>query len=168
MDPMEQVFIGIGSNRGDPAGICRDAVGALDRTGSVRVLRMSSLYRSKPVGVLDQDWFVNGVASCETDLEPLELLDRVLEIEKAFGRRRLVRWGPRTLDLDLLCYGRRRVDHWRLTIPHPRLHRRLFVLVPLAEIAPDWVHPGRQLTARQLIDQLMKQDHDQVVVPLAG
>jgi len=168
MRPMEQIFIGLGSNLGDSVGICRDAVAALDRTGSIRVLKMSSLYRSRPVGGMKQGWFVNGVVSCETDLDPLTLLDRMLEVERDFGRERHEPWGPRTLDLDLLFYGRRQIAHPRLMVPHPRMNQRLFVLVPLAEIAPDWLHPGRKLTARQLLEDLWKQEHDQVVRPLAG
>nr|MBP8646088.1 2-amino-4-hydroxy-6-hydroxymethyldihydropteridine diphosphokinase [Syntrophobacteraceae bacterium] len=150
------------------AGICRDAAAALGRTGSIRVLKMSSLYRSRPVGGMRQDWFVNGVVSCQTDLDPLALLDHMLEVEREFGRERHEPWGPRTLDLDLLFYGQRQITHPRLMVPHPRMDQRLFVLVPLAEIAPDWLHPGRKLTARQLLEDLWKQEHDQVVRPLAG
>ena len=151
---MEEVFIGFGSNVGDSERTCLEAVRALDRRAGIRVLAVSSLYRTEPVGMTEQNWFINGVARCGTDLAPLDLLGAVLEIEKEFGRVRRERWGPRTLDLDILLYGERLLDEPLLRVPHPLLHERRFVLVPLAEIAPDLVHPRLRITMGDLLDRL--------------
>jgi 2-amino-4-hydroxy-6-hydroxymethyldihydropteridine diphosphokinase len=148
---MEQVYIGFGSNQGDSVRICREAVEALRRHPEIEVVRVSSLYRTEPVGMIEQDWFINGVVSCKTSLKPLDLLDVTSRIEEDLGRVRAVRWGPRSLDLDILSFGELQVDLPQLTIPHPRLHERLFVLIPLEEIAPDWLHPVFRLTARELL-----------------
>jgi len=147
-------LIGLGGNVGDPVAHCREAVGRLKEHPAVRVLRCSSLYRTEPLGRRDQDWFVNGVVLCETDLEPEELLAVLQDIEKSCGRVRRERWGPRTLDLDLLCFGRVVLDTERLTLPHPRLHERRFVLVPLLEIVPHWKHPVLLRTGREFLDAL--------------
>ncbi len=151
---MENVFIGFGSNVGDSGEICRQAVEALGRRPGITVRNVSSLYRTEPVGLTEQDWFVNGVAHCETDLEPEELLRGILDIEKRFGRVRRERWGPRTLDLDILIHGERLLDEPWLTIPHPLLHERRFVLVPLAEIAPGLIHPRLGIAISDLLDRL--------------
>ncbi|MFP5213774.1 MAG: 2-amino-4-hydroxy-6-hydroxymethyldihydropteridine diphosphokinase [Acidobacteriota bacterium] len=148
---MEQVLIGFGSNMGDSVRICREAVEMFRRHPLIEVLRVSSLYRTKPVGFIDQPWFINGAIACETKLEPEELLDVTLGIERDFGRVREIHWGPRTLDLDILLFGSRLMDLPRLTLPHPRLHERLFVLAPLSEIAPEHVHPSLGLTVRELL-----------------
>jgi 2-amino-4-hydroxy-6-hydroxymethyldihydropteridine diphosphokinase len=139
---MQRACIGLGSNLDDPV---RQVGSALDELAGLplsRLLRRSSLYRSPPMGPTDQPDYVNAAALIETALEPLELLDVLQAIEAAHGRRRELRWGPRTLDLDLLVYGDLRLDHPRLTLPHPGIAGRAFVLVPLAEIAPDLELPG--------------------------
>jgi len=163
---MVDVFIGFGSNQGDSMRICRGALEEIGRHPLVRVTRVSSFYRTKPVGPVRQDWFVNGVVRCGTSLSPEELYALTSGIERVFGRRREVPWGPRTLDLDILSYGEVSVDLSWLKIPHPRLHERLFVLVPLVEIASDWVHPERKVSAKQLLDALRDEDHDQQVEPM--
>ena len=147
-------LIGIGGNLGDPAAHCREAVRRLEEHPAVTVLRCSSLYRTEPLGVRDQDWFVNAVVLCETVLEPEKLLLVLQEIERSCGRVRRERWGPRTLDLDLLCYGQVVLNTERLTLPHPRLHERRFVLVPLLEIVPHWRHPVLLLSGWELLDAL--------------
>lgn len=136
-------FVGLGSNLDDPSAHIRRALEALAALPGTRVVSRSSLYRNPPVGDPDQPDFVNAVAEIETDLGPSELLGGLLAIERAHGRVRRRPNGPRTLDLDLLLYGERILREPGLTIPHPRMLGRAFVLMPLAEIAPDVVLPGQ-------------------------
>lgn len=140
----EPAYVGLGANLDDPAGQLRRALKALSNLPACRLLRHSSLYRTPPLGPPGQPDYVNAAALLETELTPLELLDALQGIERAQGRRRDgERWGPRTLDLDLLLFGSRVLDSERLRLPHPQMHRRAFVLIPLAEIAPaDLRIPG--------------------------
>ena len=141
---MPLVYVGLGSNLGDREATIRGALDRMQRLDSAVVLRVSSLRETEPVGYEDQPRFVNGVAELETTLEPLELLDRLLEIERDLGRTRDgPRFGPRPIDLDLLVYDDVVLDHPRLTLPHPRLTEREFVLEPLAELDRDLEVPGR-------------------------
>jgi len=135
-------YIGLGSNLGDKAGYLKKALELLDAAPGVRVKKVASFYRTEPLGVTGQDWFLNTVAEIETSLSPGDLLDLLLDLEARLGRVRTGRWGPRTLDLDLLLFGDEEIQSARLTVPHPRLAGRAFVLVPLAELAPDLVIPG--------------------------
>jgi 2-amino-4-hydroxy-6-hydroxymethyldihydropteridine diphosphokinase len=136
-------YIGLGANLGDPARQLRRAVAALATLPATRVVVCSSLYRSAPVGVAAQPDFVNAVCALETALAPAELMQRLLDIERAFGRvRGAEQGGPRALDLDLLLYGALILATPALTVPHPRLHERAFVLLPLSEIAPALTLPG--------------------------
>ncbi len=139
---MQQACIGLGSNLDDPVRQVDSALSELADLPLTRLLRHSSLYRSAPMGPADQPDYVNAAALLETALEPLELLDALQAIEAAHGRRRAQRWGPRTLDLDLLVYADLRLDHPRLVLPHPGIGERAFVLVPMAEIVPDMMIPG--------------------------
>jgi 2-amino-4-hydroxy-6-hydroxymethyldihydropteridine diphosphokinase len=136
-------YIALGSNLRDPAAQVRAGFEALAMLPDTRLAAVSSLYLTAPVGHLAQPDFVNAVALIETALSPRALLDELLAIERQFGRVRDVPNGPRTLDLDILLYGEIVHDDAALTLPHPRMHERAFVLVPLAEIAPDAVIPGR-------------------------
>lgn len=142
-------YIGLGSNLEDPRAQVERALEALARLHRSELLRCSPLYRSAPMGPADQPDYVNTVAALRTGLSPLDLLDALQEIEKAQGRQRgPQRWGPRTLDLDVLLYGESIVESPRLTVPHPGLTERNFVLVPLFDIAPDLILPdGRRLAA---------------------
>lgn len=141
---MALVYVGLGSNLGDREATIRDALDRIHRLEGAVVLRVSSLRETEPVGYEDQPRFVNGVAELETTLEPLELLDRLLEIERDLGRNREgPRFGPRSIDLDLLLYDAVVLDHPRLTLPHPRLAEREFVLEPLAELDGNLEVPGR-------------------------
>ncbi len=140
-------FVALGSNLDDPAAQVRAGFAALARLPHTRVTAQSSLYRSAPVGYPDQPDFVNAVAAIETTLAPHALLDALLDIERAHGRVRTFRNAPRTLDLDVLLYDDAVIDEEKLTIPHPRLHERAFVLLPLAEIAPQRRVPRRGMVA---------------------
>jgi 2-amino-4-hydroxy-6-hydroxymethyldihydropteridine diphosphokinase len=130
-------YVGLGANLGDREETIRAAVAELPD-----VVAVSPLRETDPVGVTDQPQFLNGVAALETELAPRELLDVLLAIERRLGRERRERWGPRTIDLDLLLYGDEVIDEDGLKIPHPRLHERRFVLEPLADLAPQLVVPG--------------------------
>jgi 2-amino-4-hydroxy-6-hydroxymethyldihydropteridine diphosphokinase len=136
-------FVAIGANLADPAAQVRAGIKALPELPGSRLLRASSLYRSAPVGIRGQPDFVNAVAAMETELTPRALLEALFEIEARFGRRRDFPRAPRTLDLDLLLYDAETIDTPELTLPHPRMHLRAFVLVPLLEIAPGCRIPGR-------------------------
>ena len=134
---MTVAYVGLGANLGDREATIRAAVAQLPG-----VVAVSPLRETDPVGVTDQPQFLNGVAALETELAPRELLDVLLAIERRLGRERRERWGPRTIDLDLLLYGDEVIDEDGLKIPHPRLHERRFVLEPLADLAPQLVVPG--------------------------
>ncbi len=131
------ICLGLGSNVGDREGNIRAAVAKLAAWPGLAVTRVSSLYETAPVGYTDQPDFLNAVACVETSLSPQELLTACLAVEKDLGRERKVRWGPRTIDIDVLLYDEVTLATPELTLPHPRLHERAFVLVPLAELAPD-------------------------------
>ncbi|MEN3341323.1 MAG: 2-amino-4-hydroxy-6-hydroxymethyldihydropteridine diphosphokinase [Actinomycetota bacterium] len=142
---MPRAYVGLGSNLGDREATLLAALEELDAHPAVEVAAVSTLMDTEPVGYLDQPRFLNGVAALETELSPRALLDLLLEVERRLGRRRegAPRQGPRTLDLDLLLYGEREIREPGLRIPHPRLQERLFVLRPLAELAPGLEVPGK-------------------------
>lgn len=142
-------FIGLGSNLAEPQTQIANALAALEALEATHLIAVSSLYRSDPMGPSDQPDYVNAVAMIETALEPETLLDRLQQIELEQGRvRKQERWGPRSLDLDILLYGNRSIRSQRLTVPHYDMHRRAFVLYPLAEVSPALVMPdGTPLSA---------------------
>ena len=140
---MAVVHIGLGANLGDREQTIRRALELLERDGALRVVAVSSLRETEPVGYEAQPRFLNGVAAAETELGPQEVLARLLAVERELGRVRAgPRFGPRTIDLDLLLHGDAVVDEPDLVVPHPRMAERRFVLEPLAELAPDLVIPG--------------------------
>ncbi len=145
-------YISIGSNVGDKKVNCRTAIDLLVELG--RVISVSSLYYTEPVGYKEQEDFINAVAAVETSCSPSELLSRCHSIEDRLGRRRTVRWGPRTIDLDILLYGDLVMNQPDLVIPHPLMTRRKFVLAPLSEINPAAMHPILNKTAEQLLCEL--------------
>lgn len=141
---MTRAFIGLGANLGDRERTLRAAVVAVGAEDGVDVVAVSTLRETDPVGVGDQPRFLNGAAELETTLAARELLDRLLAVEQRFGRVRVPgEHGPRTLDLDLLLYGDAEIAEPGLTVPHPHLHERRFVLEPLADLSPGLVVPGR-------------------------
>lgn len=165
MGPTVVAAVGLGGNVGDVAATLHEALHALDALPDTRLLRASRLYRTPAWGNTEQPDFVNAAALLQTQLDVRDLLDALLEVERRFGRDRAQgeRWGPRTLDLDLLLYGDATIDEPGLRVPHPYLHERAFALLPLAEIAPDLLVPGRGRVA----DLLAAVDAGDCV-PLAG
>jgi 2-amino-4-hydroxy-6-hydroxymethyldihydropteridine diphosphokinase len=139
-----RAYVGLGANLGDRSAMLRTAVEQLRREPDITVAAVSSVRETDPVGFVDQPRFLNAAAAVDTELSARELLDRLLGIERRLGRTREgPRFGPRTIDLDLLLYGDDRLEQPDLEVPHPRLHERLFVLEPLLELDPELVVPGR-------------------------
>lgn len=150
---MAEVFVGIGSNLGNRELNCLKAIKLLEEKGFVMRDR-SSLYETEPWGVTDQPKFINMAVHVTTELSPLEVFLHLKSIEKDMGRTETVRWGPRIIDLDILLYDDIVLNETDLTIPHPRMHERDFVLKPLAEIAPDAIHPVMGKKIKRLLKEL--------------
>ncbi len=160
---MAEAFIGIGSNLDDKRGNCSRALDTLAAQKEITLLSASSLYYTEPYGDIEQSWFVNSVAKIETELDPFDLLKRLKAIEVEFGRVREVKGGPRTLDLDMLFYDELVLSQDCLTIPHPLSHERAFVLIPLMEIAPHFIHPVFKMSVMELFNDL---NDGKIVQPL--
>ena len=160
-------YVGLGANLGDPEGQLREALKRLNDAAEVEVTRVSAFYRNPTLGPPDQPWYVNAVARVRTRLGPEELLRLLQQVETAMGRVRAERWGPRRLDLDLLLYNGEVIFAPDLVVPHPEMHRRGFVLVPLAEIAPQAWHPVLGKSAGELLSELNPADRA-AVQPLAA
>jgi 2-amino-4-hydroxy-6-hydroxymethyldihydropteridine diphosphokinase len=165
---METVFIGFGSNIGDRVDYCDRAVTLLSLLPHSRLTGVSLLYETEPIRDRTdpgEGWFLNGVVQIETTITPRSLLSALQEIEGALGRDHDHRSGPRTIDLDILFYGRRVIDEPGLTIPHPRLHQRRFVLMPLNELDPLWIHPILNQSVAQLLAEAGDQSHVNLLFP---
>lgn len=146
-------FVSLGSNLGDKKGNCLRGMERLFESRHTELIQRSRFYRTAPVDYEDQDWFVNAVVKVATRLDPPELLKELLAIETALGRRResVPRFGPRILDLDLIFYDTLRIESDELVVPHPRMHKRRFVLEPICDIEPELLHPVLERTMRQLL-----------------
>lgn len=134
---MHRVYLGIGGNIGERKKNIDDAISLLDNNPKINITKISSYYETEPIGYKAQDWFINVVVEAETDFDPFSLLDICNDIENKLKRVRLIHWGPRTIDIDILLYDDLVLNEEKLTIPHPRMKERAFVIVPLEEIVPD-------------------------------
>jgi len=153
---MSKAYLCVGSNIGDRVGYLQQANILLKDTAGINVLASSSIYETEPVEIKDQEWFINAVLEIETTVDASSLLQECLRIEKQLGRDRSSekRWGPRTLDLDILFYGKEILSSESLQIPHPRMHERAFTLVPMLELNPDFEHPIIKKTIFEIHDEL--------------
>lgn len=150
-------YIGIGSNLGDALQNCKDAIESISRANRIEVIRNSSFYKTQPVGIESQNWFVNAVAEIRTTLSVHALFLVLQTVEKTMGRKKEAKGGPRIIDLDLLFYSQDVIDEVDLTVPHPEIHKRRFVLEPLGEIASYFIHPVFGVSVRGLKDRLQDQ-----------
>ncbi len=150
-------YLGLGANLGDRQGTLKQALKELSLLPTIEVIAVSSFYQTAPVGLTDQPDFLNAAAAIRTTLTAQELLAQVLQLEQQMGRVRTVRWGPRTIDIDILAFGSEAIDLPGLTVPHPRLEERAFAMVPLTEIAPDLYLPGQNKSVREKAALLAEQ-----------
>lgn len=158
---IHHAYLSIGSNLGDPLQNCCKGVRALGEAADIELMARSPFYKTQPVDYLDQEWFINGALYVKTRLTPLQLLDCTQSIQKRLGRKPdTVRFGPRILDLDIIFYDDLVMETSRLTIPHPRAHKRRFVLQPICDIDPTVVHPGLGYNVQELLNQLVTDDQD--------
>jgi 2-amino-4-hydroxy-6-hydroxymethyldihydropteridine diphosphokinase len=154
-DPMGHIaYIGIGSNLGDKLQNYERAISEILKIDRHRLITKSSLFKTQPIGYTAQDWFVNGVIKIETDLKPHDLLQALKTIESQLGRAKTFRWGPRTIDLDILFFDDIEIQTEELQIPHPSIQDRGFVLIPLVEIDRNLVHPTLKKTVREFLENL--------------
>jgi len=151
---MRTVYIGIGSNLGDKLNNCLKSIDLVERIPGCHVKAQSDFFQTEPVGVEDQDWYVNSVISLQTDLSAQQLQKSLLAIETDLGRERKQKWDPRTIDLDIILFGQDLINEKNLTVPHPLMHERRFVLVPMVQLAPDLIHPVFEKNMAELLDAL--------------
>lgn len=147
-------YISLGSNIGDRSENFRRAIEKLERKPDIQVVNHSSIYDTDPVGYEDQDQFLNMVIKVKTNLKPFELIDVCLEIENELGRKREIRWGPRTIDLDILLYNQENINSEKLIVPHPRMHERAFVIIPLLEIHTNIKHPTMDIPLKVILEDI--------------
>ncbi len=144
-------YLSVGSNMGDREGLLKQAISLLEQFDDIRIESVSSIYETDPVGVTDQPLFLNLALKLKTSLSPQALLSKLQEVETKLDRKRVQKWGPRTIDLDILLYNSVSIQTDELTIPHPRMLERAFVLIPLCEIAPDDCYPEKSISLHQVL-----------------
>ena len=149
-----KALIGIGSNLGSPQENCKRAISLLCESDSISLLKQSALYQSEPIDKTNQPWFVNAAIEIQTTLSPESLLKTLLNIEQQMGRTRSEKWGPRVIDLDILDYEGRMINSKSLTLPHPEMLNRRFVLEPLSEISGSTIHPVKKKSIKSLLSEL--------------
>ncbi|MBI5327521.1 MAG: 2-amino-4-hydroxy-6-hydroxymethyldihydropteridine diphosphokinase [Deltaproteobacteria bacterium] len=149
------VFISIGSNIGDRLKNCKDAIDNLVHSKGIRFIKASSFYETEPWGEIEQNWFINCVVQVETTFDAESLLVLLQNIEMGFGRERIKKGGPRVIDFDILFLNSAIINTKNLIVPHPLLHKRRFVMMPLNEIAPDFIHPVLKKSAAELLRQVV-------------
>ena len=149
---MPSVYLSLGSNLGDRVKNLKEAIKRMEESGKVSIKKISSVYETEPVGYENQPRFLNLVLQTQTSLDPHPLLEQLLSIEEQMGRKREGKWGPRNIDIDILFYDDLMVNSVELTIPHPRMHERRFILVPLAQIAPKLLHPFLKKNVTELLE----------------
>ena len=149
-----KAFVGIGSNLGVPTENCEEAICLLNALPKIEIIDRSNLYESEPVGEIPQNWFVNTTVAIKTSLDPESLLEELFKIENSLGRKRREKWGPRIIDLDILVYENYVINSATLTLPHPEMTKRRFVLLPLSEFAGDYEHPIENKTISELLKEL--------------
>jgi 2-amino-4-hydroxy-6-hydroxymethyldihydropteridine diphosphokinase len=159
---MKTAYVGIGSNLGDRHQNCLRAIGMMRKVQGCEVSEISGWYLTRPVGVAEQEWYENGVARLQARISARELLVSLLSIEERMGRVRTGRWAPRVIDLDILLFGGDVIESEDLKVPHPLMHLRRFVLVPLAQLGPNLIHPSLGLTITELLMRL-PEDGQEVV-----
>jgi len=146
-------YIGIGSNLGTPEKNCTDAIKKISHTKDIKVIARSSFYKTEPIGEIQQNWFINSVVKIETGLPPIDLLSTLLGIESVMGRVRKEKWGPRLIDLDLLFYDNIVFKKKGISLPHPEIQKRKFVLTPMSEISESFIHPVLKKTIKTLLQE---------------
>ena len=151
--PHITAYIGIGSNLGTLGINCTKAIEKISSTKDIKIISKSSFYQTEPIGGVQQGWFVNSAIEIKTDLSPENLLSVLLNLELAMGRIRKEKWGPRLIDLDLLLYGNLILENKDLTLPHPEIQNRKFVLIPMCEIAENLIHPTLKKTTKTLLQE---------------
>ena len=154
MDKLNTAYIALGSNIGDRASFLKFGLKSLEDDVKISIISYSSIYETSPVGYVEQADFLNMVVEIKTSYDPLHLLDCTQEIQKEAGRNTEIRWGPRTLDLDILLYNKENIEMEHLIIPHPRMHERSFVIVPLKEINPSLYFPAMEKSIEQVYEEL--------------
>ena len=164
----EAVYLGLGSNLGDKADNCLRVLRWISASAHTHIQCVSSFYKTEPIGYRDQDWFINCAARVSTSLSPSSLLRFLQDIEHQMGRQKTFPLGPRLIDIDILLYGAEIIAEPDLTIPHPHLHERGFVLVPLAEIAPRLSHPLLKKTINDLLQAIGKEGVERYTSPPGG
>jgi 2-amino-4-hydroxy-6-hydroxymethyldihydropteridine diphosphokinase len=149
---LAKAYLSLGSNLGDRLRFLKEAISKIEESDNITINRISSVYETQPVGYKNQGWFLNLVIEIETSLVPQDLLQHILTVEDQMGRKREVKWGPRNIDIDILLYDNQVIQSNHLTVPHPRMPERRFVLLPLAEIAPKLLHPQLIKSIEELLE----------------